>query len=210
MSLYAVKGPQLYHTTVWASTNENILAGTQARCYVSGVARAKKSKHAEVEVFVTLRVIDRVALTARRTLVERLGYGDILAGLERRDYYRLVVAGEEDEALTYARDMVENTAVFVNPTKESYVIEPVRRPLSEGGRYIALVYPREGLYDEVLCRFLALELGYDRVIAAGRGVAWTLRLAGEVGPEYVEEILLAARRTRGLLSNPHAEQYELA
>jgi phosphoribosylformylglycinamidine (FGAM) synthase PurS component len=169
----------------------------------------KKAKHVELELFVTLRVVDRVALTARQTLSERLGYGDILAGLQRRDYYRVAVAGDEDDALAYLREIAENTTLFANPNKETFEVQPVQRPLSQEESYVALVYPREGLFDEPLCRYLAFELDYDRVVAVGRGVAWTIELAPGVDEKYVEEILVARERSRGLLVNPHAENYEI-
>jgi hypothetical protein len=173
------------------------------------MAKKKTSKHTEVEIFVALRVVDRVMLTARQTLVERLGVGEMLKDLRRRDYFRLAVAGETDEAMIYTGDIVANTAVFANPNKETYEIAPLERPLSAGDNYVVLVYPREGLFDESLCRFLALDLGYDRIIAAGRGVAWTVELAAGVDRKYVEEIIVAADRTRGLLANPHAERHEI-
>ncbi len=171
--------------------------------------RAKTAKHAEIEIFVALRVADRVALTARRTLVDRLGYAGVLVGLAREDYFRLAVAGEDEEAYTYTRDMVENTAVFANPTKETYTIAHLQRPLAKAPRHVALVYPREGLYSETLLRRLAFDLGYDRVIAAGRGVAWRIELSADADAAYAEEILVTRERTRGLLLNPHAEQYEI-
>ncbi len=169
----------------------------------------KKAKRVELELFVTLRVVDRVALTARQTLTERLGYVDILADLRRRDYYRVAVAGEESEALGYLREIAENTTLFANPNKETFEALPVQRPLSRDESYVALVYPREGLFDESLCRYLAFELGYDRVVAAGRGVAWTIELAPGVDEKYAEEILVARERSRGLLLNPHAESFEI-
>jgi phosphoribosylformylglycinamidine (FGAM) synthase PurS component len=169
----------------------------------------KKAKHVELELFVTLRVIDRVALTARQTLSERLGYGEILADLTRQDYYRVAVAGDENDALGYLREIAENTTLFANPNKETFGVQPVQRPLSHDESYVALVYPREGLFDQSLCRYLAFELGYDRVVAVGRGVAWTVELAPGVDEKYVEEILVARERSRGLLVNPHAENYEI-
>jgi hypothetical protein len=170
----------------------------------------KTTKQVDFEVFVTLRVVDRVALTARQTITERLGYGEMIESLVRRDYYRIGVAGDEEESLTYLRGVVEATNLFANPNKETFTVEPFRRPLSEGRSHVALVYPREGLFDESLCRHLALDLGFDRVIAAGQGVAWTIQLAPGVDEKYVEEILVARERSRGLLVNPHGEKYELA
>ncbi|MGD8718780.1 MAG: hypothetical protein PVH29_08155 [Candidatus Zixiibacteriota bacterium] len=168
-----------------------------------------KSKHVEFEVFVTLRVIDRVALTARQALTDRLGYGAVLADLKRRDYYRVAVAGDEDESLEYVRKVAEASNLFANPNKETYTVGPINRPLSRDARFVALVYPREGLYDEALCTHVSLDLGYDRVVAAGRGVAWTLDLSPGSDEKYVEEILVTSERGKGLLLNPHAEQYEI-
>lgn len=170
----------------------------------------KTTKQVDFEMFVTLRVVDRVALTARQTITERLGFGDMVEDLTRQDYYRLGVAGDEDGGLDYLREIVESTTLFANPNKETFSVELLRRPLSHGQRHVALVYPREGLFDESLCRHLALDLGFDRIVAAGRGVAWTIQLAPGVDEKYVEEILVARERGRGLLANPHAEKYELA
>ncbi|HUU57105.1 MAG TPA: hypothetical protein VMW93_07175 [bacterium] len=170
----------------------------------------KTTKHVDFEIFVTLRVVDRVALTARQTITERLGYGEMVEDLTRRDYYRLGVAGDEDEGLDYLRKIVETTTLFANPNKETFSVELFHRPLSRERRHVALVYPHEGLFDEPLCRHLALDLGFDRIVAAGRGVAWTIQLAPGVEEKYVEEILVARERARGLLVNPHAEKYELA
>jgi len=130
--------------------------------------------------------------------------------LTRRDYYRLGVAGDEAEGLDYLRKIVETTTLFANPNKETFSVELFHRPLSQERRHVALVYPHEGLFDEPLCRHLALDLGFDRIVAAGRGVAWTIQLAPGVEEKYVEEILVARERARGLLVNPHAEKYELA
>lgn len=171
--------------------------------------RAKTAAYSELEIFVTLRVADRVALTAFQTLTQRMNYADIIRRLERRDYYRLAIVGEEDDPLTYGRDLVFNTAVFVNPNKETFTIDYPTRPLSAGDRYVALVYPKEGLYQENLLRRLAFDLGYDRVIAAGRAVAWTIELSPGTDPCYAEEILVAKSRAHGLLVNPHAERYEI-
>jgi hypothetical protein len=171
---------------------------------------AKTAQHAEIEVLVALRVPDRVALTARRALTERLGYEGILTDLTRENYYRLAVTGTEAEANAYVEDMIKNTAVFANPNKEIYTVAPLRRPLRSDGRHTALVYPRRGFYDEAFLKQLVWGLKYERVIAAARGIAWTLTLAPGVDESHVERILVTRSRAQGLLLNPHAEQYELA
>jgi hypothetical protein len=171
--------------------------------------KAKTTQYAEFEIFVSLRTIDRVALTARQTLTDRLGFGGILTGLQRADYYRLAITGEEPEGLSYARDLLVNTTVFANPTKETANVAAVKRPLSDLRRRVVLIYPRDGLFQENLLKRLAFDLGYDRVLAAGRGVAWTLELAPGADKKYVEDIVVARARDRGLLMNPHAEAYEM-
>jgi len=172
--------------------------------------RAKTIESAEVEVFVGLRVTDRVAITAYRTLTERLGYGGIMTTLARRTYFRFAVAGSENEALNYIHDLAKQTTVIANPTKETYSAALVKRPLYEDGRKVALVYARDGLYDEGFLRRVSWELGYDRVIGAGTGTAWLITLAPGVDESYAEEILVTRERTKGLLLNPHAETYEWA
>lgn len=79
--------------------------------------RAKTKEFAEVEVFVTLRVPDRVAITAARALSERLGYAEILADFKRQKYFRFAVAGDPDEALAYVRALAAGTSVVANPTE---------------------------------------------------------------------------------------------
>lgn len=84
------------------------------------------------------------------------------------------------------------------------------RPLGGEIRRLALVYPRGGLFDEDFLRRVVWELGYDHIIGAGKGVAWTMVLAPGVDGSYAEEILVARERTKGLLMNPHSETYEWA
>ncbi|MCP4231439.1 MAG: phosphoribosylformylglycinamidine synthase subunit PurS, partial [bacterium] len=94
----------------------------------------------EIEVFVKLRVPDRVALTAQQAL-ERMGYGDRLTGLCREDYYQLLVeAKDEAEALTAVNSVVEDTPIFANPNKHTVRIEPKQRPRSADNVYAALTY----------------------------------------------------------------------
>lgn len=153
--------------------------------------------------------MDRVALTARQTLRDRLGYEGVLLDLARSDYYRLAIADKAEQALSYVRTLVSQTAVFVNPTKETARVALFTRPLSQNDTYVALVYPREGLYDDRLCRRLVFDLGYDNVVAAGRGVAWYLTLNPGASRSLVEDILVTRRRDQGLLVNPHAEDFEI-
>jgi len=157
-----------------------------------------------------LRVTDRVAVTAARTLKEQMGYGAILASLERRTYFRFAAAGDPEEAAAYIRDLAANTAAVANPNKETYTLDLLQRPLGDVGKRVALVYPRAGLFDEDFLKRVVWELGYDRVVAAGKGVAWTIGLAPGVDASYAEEILVARSRGKGLLLNPHAEKFEWA
>ncbi|UCE27370.1 MAG: hypothetical protein JSW52_01050 [Candidatus Coatesbacteria bacterium] len=163
----------------------------------------------DVEVFVSLRVPDRVALTALRTLTTEMDYGDDLVSLEREDYYALnIVAGSPDEAIEYARSMVDDTTVFANPNKETAEVVPKARPVSEGGMVAVLVYPKPGIASEPLKERLT-RLGYDRVESIGRGVLWRLEVRGDDKLGTAAEVAVTRSRTDGLLFNPHSEDFEI-
>ncbi len=163
----------------------------------------------DVEVFVNLRVPDRVALTALRTLTTVMGYGESLVSLAREDYYTVhAAAGTPGEAVAYVREMVAQTAVFANPNKETAEVAPKSRPVSNDNVIAFLVYPAAGLQSESL-RGRLHELGYDKVRSAGRGVVWKLEISGENKPRTALDIVITRNRGAGLLINPHSEEFEI-
>lgn len=158
---------------------------------------------------MSLRVPDRVALTALRTLTTVMDYGDDLVSLEREDYYTIRVAAEtQDEAVEHVKKMVDETTVFANPNKETVEVVPKTRPVSEDDVVAVLVYPKPGIRSESLKERLA-RLGYDNVESVGRGVLWKLELRGGDKLGTAADIAVTRSRTDGLLFNPHSEDFEI-
>jgi phosphoribosylformylglycinamidine (FGAM) synthase PurS component len=163
----------------------------------------------DVEVFVELRVPDRVALTAIRTLTTVMDYGENLVSLEREDYYTIRVDAEtQDDAVEYVKKMVDETAVFANPNKETADVVPKTRPVSKGDVVAVLVYPKPGIRSDSLKERL-IRLGYDKVESVGRGVLWRLELRGDDKLGAAADIAVTRSRTSGLLFNPHSEDFEI-
>lgn len=163
----------------------------------------------DVEVFVSLRIPDRVALTALRTLTVEMNYGEDLISLEREDYYAVRVAAKtQDEAVEYVKKMVDETTIFANPNKETGEVVPKTRPVSKGDVVAVLVYPKPGIKSESLKERL-VRLGYDNVESIGRGVLWKLELRGDDKLGAAAEIAVTRSRTDGLLFNPHSEDFEI-
>ena len=136
----------------------------------------------EIEIFVKLRVPDRVALTAYQAL-DRMGYGDRLSGLEREDYYILSVNSDDEKAaLMLVNSIVEDTPIFANPNKHTVRIEAKERPRSIGNTYAALTYDSGGLDSEHLFKRVS-NAGYDAVNSVGNGNLWYLEMADGANEE---------------------------
>jgi len=162
----------------------------------------------EIEVFVALRVPDRVALTAYQALA-RMGYGDKLAGLRREDYYLLSIdAKDETAALAVANSVIEDTPIFANPNKHTTQIEPKLRPRSADNAYAVLTYGSEGLASERVLKRVS-NAGFGRITAVGKGNIWYLEMAEGADKKTAVEIIVTSSREQGLLVNPHSEKYEI-
>lgn len=162
----------------------------------------------EIEIFVKLRVPDRVALTAVQTLT-RMGFGDRLSGLLREDYYLISIeAADERAAVRTVTHAVEDTFFFANPNKHSVRIEPKRRPRSAGGETVVLTYGKgKFTADSLLANLKAA--GFTDVVSVGSGILWTLETSESGGIAAAKDIVVTTSRERGLLINPHSEDYEI-
>ena len=183
----------------------------------------------DVELLVRLRIPDVVALTARNTLKRRMGYADVLADLKRADYWRLTLnVASPEHALVLARDLAENTNLFVNPNKHSYSVAVVPREL----RAAAATDPRESAAPssgpiearvlitspddaggEQACEALQGRLGYgDEVAEVRKGTLWILSINAADAAQarrLAEEMTITHRIDRGLLLNPHYQECEI-
>ena len=116
-----------------------------------------------VELLVKLKIPDVTALTAAGALRRRMGFEGVLTSLARADYYRLELAVDTpEEALALARDLAENTNVFVNPNKHVYEARTgTQAAAKEGSGIGALCHrPRMAAPGRVLA--LQVGMGYGR------------------------------------------------
>ncbi len=172
-----------------------------------------------VELTVSLKIPDVTALTAANAIRRRLGYADVLTSLRRADYYRLdLEAGDRSQAEELARELAEETNLFVNPNKHVY---EVRFPEDRGGdgatdgEYdvsVLVTNPDDATGAGILSA-LQGRLGYGgRVVGVETGVLWTMRLAAdsaEQAREMAEDITVTRSQSKGILINPHFQDCEI-
>lgn len=171
-----------------------------------------------VELVVRLKIPDVTALTAANAIRRRLGYADRLLELQRADYYRLELdVPDRAAAEALARELAEETNLFVNPNK--HVFE-VRFPEDRAGGAPApgeqvvsvLVTTPDDTSGAGIAATLRGPRGYDAVSAVETGVLWTLRLKAdspEAARAMAEEIAITRSQSQGILMNPHFQEIEM-
>lgn len=166
-----------------------------------------------VELVVSLKIPDVTAVTARRALQRRMGYGDVLADLKRADWWRLEILTEDPAAaLELGRELAEQTNVFVNPNKHVYecVARVVPPPTPPGATAVSVLTGFEGEASaDLVAQALRGRLGYgDRIGQVERGTLWTFILR-EPDPAravaLAEAMTVSTSREQGLLVNPHSQ-----
>lgn len=165
----------------------------------------------DVELVVSLKIPDVVALTARQTLRRRLGH-DELVDLTRADWWRLSLeVADEAAALLLGRELAEATNLFVNPNKHRYELG-LSTPLPAPREGVTAVAVLTGFRDDagasLAAQALRGRLGYgDRVSAVELGTLWVYQLAVDDpvrARELAEAMTVTRSRTAGLLVNPHS------
>ncbi|MEA3400543.1 MAG: hypothetical protein U9R79_04790 [Armatimonadota bacterium] len=172
-----------------------------------------------VELTVGLKIPDLTALTAANAIRRRLGYADALQALHRSDYYRLDLdVGDRDAAEALARELAEETNLFVNPNKHTYQVrfpEDHAADARQDGEYTVnvLVSNPDDSAGEGILSALRGRLGYgDRVRGVDTGVLWTMQLAADSpgqAREIAEDIAVTRSQSEGILINPHFQDYEM-
>lgn len=168
-----------------------------------------------MELLVRLKIPDVTALTAANALRRNMGYTQ-LKQLRRADYYCFalnVATDEEAEALV--RELAEKTNLFVNPNKHVYEIMRQHEAGAANAGHIVHVLvtdPHDGSAEGML-QALQGRLGYgERVQGLTKGQLWTLVLETSHADEarrVAQEIAETKSLERGLLVNPHFQDYEI-
>ncbi len=170
----------------------------------------------DLALTVALRGADPTSLTAEHALTHRLSYAGVLAQLERRDFWRLVVESSGvAEALALAGSWVTRSNLFVNPNKHIYELSVIRGGGGGGGSRGSsrvawvVVWNEPDLDGEAAVRLIHTRFGGRELVRVRRAVVWMLRFAPSVDPARVprlaDEIAVSRARNRGLLANPHLQ-----
>jgi len=81
--------------------------------------------HIDARLFVGLRGADLTASTAYLALVQKMGFGDRLAGLKRYDFFHLVIDTEApaETAIEALKSTLARQSTFYNRNKHMYSLE---------------------------------------------------------------------------------------
>lgn len=169
-----------------------------------------------VSLLVELKIPDVTALTAANTLRRSLGYTQ-LKQLLRADYYGLeLVAADPAAAAELAGELAERTNLFVNPNKHAYKVisgSPAASQETDGFTVAVLVTDPNDSSAEGILEALQNRLGYGaQVQGVTRGLLWTLVLdcaSLEEAKELAREMVVTTSLDKGLLVNPHFQDYEI-
>ena len=170
------------------------------------------------QIVVTLKARDPVAMTAAHAIREKMG----VRSLERITVSDLwEISFELDDALRLqelARMLVERSIVFVNPNKHNYSIriakdEPLAGSVGEDGEPVYVVsYLRGRAEDPILADRVRRRFGLKGLTHIKRGRLWVLTFESsemQGAEEIAREIAETESRHKGLLVNPHAEEYRV-
>lgn len=173
-----------------------------------------------IHVFITLKVPDNIALSARRALKDRLGY-TALTDARRCDFWEIAFDSlDESEALETVERWVAKTALFAIPNKHRWRVELARSKHDNGERIRSffasdasvLVRDREdGAAEAVLEALSRFADAAERPTSLIRGVWWDLTF--DAPPEDIrrmtEDLAVARSRSQGLLANPHYQTHTI-
>ncbi len=170
-----------------------------------------------IELFVRLKTVDTIALTAKNTLQKDMGYGRTLLDARREEYWLIEVEVENaEEAQKLGVEFVTVTKTIVNPNKHTYTLRVVGEEADVPEKKVpyvirVLVGYREDEKARVTLDTLRNTLGYgDKVKGVKRGLLWKLIISAEdriSAKKIAEEITVAKSMGKGLLANPHSQTY---
>lgn len=147
----------------------------------------------QVELFVSLKVPDNVAITAFHTL-ERMGYSK-LRKLERQDYYKFEFNGDIKDF----SDKISKVDILVNANKHVYSFD-----LEKNKEKINILI-QDLDNGKALLSTLRERLGFKNIKKIEKGILWSLSLdaAKEEAEKIAEEI------TKNLLMNENYQKFRI-
>ena len=158
-----------------------------------------------VEMFVSLKVPDNVAITAFNTL-KRMGY-DKLKNLERSDYYKFNI---KDNAEDF-KERISNADILVNANKHKYNFELNNEKTNNkkiknkdnNFKKISILIQDIGNGSGLLST-LRERLGFDSIKRLEKGVLWTMHFDKKANAKKI-----AVDIAKNLLMNENYQRYKI-
>jgi len=153
-----------------------------------------------LEMFVSLKVPDNIAITAFNTL-KRMGY-DQLIKLERYEYYKFKI---KDNVKKF-RKQISNIDILINPNKHKFSFSIHNKAIKNKNNNfnkINVLIQNKDKGSELLL-ILKERLGFKNILKIDKGVMWTM---------YFDKIIqgsdLATDITKNLLMNDNFQSYTI-
>ena len=157
---------------------------------------------ATVEMFVSLKVPDNVAITALNTL-KRMGYK--LKELEKADYYEFNVEGDAESF----KKQISNTDILVNANKHKYNFDldndKNNKKQNKNTNYKKINILVQDLDDgSNLLSTLRERLGFANIKKVEKGILWTMHFDKKTNAKKI-----AVDITKNLLMNENYQKYKI-
>jgi len=155
-----------------------------------------------VEMFVSLKVPDNVAITAFNT-IKSMGFKE-LKKLERSDYYKFDI---KDDAEDF-KEKISNADILVNANKHEYNFDLNNK--NDNKKFKNNEYKKINvLVQDIdngsgLLLTLRERLGFDSIKKLERGILWTMHF-----DKKANERKIAADIAKNLLMNEHFQRFRL-
>jgi|SRR3989338_2457052 len=165
---------------------------------------------ATVEMFVSLKVPDNVAITAFNAL-KRMGY-DKLKSLERSDYYKF---DTKDNAEDF-KEKISNVDILVNANKHKYNFELNNEKNTNKKNKDNFENQKNEKYKKInilvqdldngsgLFSVLKERLGFDNIKKLEKGILWTMHFDKKANAKKISMDI-----TKNLLMNESYQKYKI-
>ncbi len=136
--------------------------------------------------------------------------------VDRAELWSFDVDGDDDEAMTTVREILDDTTLVVNPNVHRYVLRPAGEVTSSSGpdgavRVTLLVHDLIDARGAAVLRTLRVRRGQRQVTGVRRAIQWTIDVAAQV--DEAEAIARAMTggdgRGGGLLANRHSQDVRI-
>ena len=148
-----------------------------------------------IEMFVSLKVLDNVAITAFNTL-KRMGYNK-LKKLDRSDYYKFDVKDIVEDF----KEKISNTDILVNANKHKFLFALEKYNKKNN---IINILVQDLDKENGLLSTLKERLGFTNIKKLEKGVLWTMHFDKKANAKNI-----AVDITKSLLMNENYQKYKI-